>query len=589
MSNTRISANSAWTPSFEISHTADNKDDDEEVLSVNSVGASYGGEGSYQSVSSKPSTGMNLGVCYDLYSQTPWYHMNKRTMIATVLTVSLTTVSFVFLESRNVGSYGSPFVVQNAGSTQMKQSPMSSKEEVDQFRPHSRGLVRPHLSSSPMDGLLPGMESSSPEDEAAQDTHTDEAAQDTYIGETAQDSYNPDALQGEYSPFLVPELTQDSYIPPEMNMEAGVDLYFPSLSEEDINLLNEPLPSDMIPRFTGFADTWDPYEATYMDVPVYWHIPKTGGSTLKDMVADCHLKVVANEEGIADGHDQDMDLQLVDVDGRGHAKYLNVDTTTIEGINRAIQLGLVQSNVADLIVTPYLYESEYLFKNGGQDPREGDPRGRLFALFRHPVDRVISLFNYLKYADWEPTYDERNKDMTLKEYAQSDIIEDNWMTRRLAGLSDDDVITGQHLQVAMDAVRRKILVGLTHRMEESIERFERYYQWKYTVNPTIQETCRESLMSMGTNTNANRVIIPPFGSEDYNLVLEKNLFDLEIYKYAELLFQEQSAFVEGVPVGYRLEDATCSVCDEEEQLERESQMFPDEQSGELPSMNLRRV
>eukprot|EP00957_Ditylum_brightwellii_P179332 13661712-Ditylum_brightwellii.AAC.1 len=144
-------------------------------------------------------------------------------------------------------------------------------------------------------------------------------------------------------------------------------------------MLSEPLPSDMVPRFAGFADTWDPYEATYMDVPVYWHIPKTGGSTLKDIIADCHFKVVANEEGIADGHDQDMvsscqDLQLVDVGGHGRAKYVNVDTTTIEGIDRAVQLGLVRSNLADVIVTPYLYESELLFKNGGEDPREGDPR-----------------------------------------------------------------------------------------------------------------------------------------------------------------------------------------------------------------------
>eukprot|EP00957_Ditylum_brightwellii_P186406 14192632-Ditylum_brightwellii.AAC.1 len=96
-------------------------------------------------------------------------------------------------------------------------------------------------------------------------------------------------------------------------------------------------------------------------------------------------------------------------------------------------------------------------------------------------------------------------------------------------------------------------------------------------------------MSMGTNTNANAVIIPPFGSAEYTLIMERNLFDLEVYKYAELLFQEQSTFVEGVPVGYWLEDATCSACDEEERMERKSQMFLEAQDGEsLPTSNIRR-
>jgi hypothetical protein len=79
-------------------------------------------------------------------------------------------------------------------------------------------------------------------------------------------------------------------------------------------------------------------------------------------------------------------IAIVNVDG---SNFVNVDTTTIEGIERAKQMNLAGSELAEVIVIQHLYEAEKLF-----DPIH---RGRLFAVFRHPVDRAISMFYYLQY------------------------------------------------------------------------------------------------------------------------------------------------------------------------------------------------
>jgi len=175
---------------------------------------------------------------------------------------------------------------------------------------------------------------------------------------------------------------------------------------------------------SGYKDAWDPHEAT--DTPVFWHVPKAGGSTVKDIMGTCHRMTMASEAGIADGHGEDTTIAVVKIGGdpekgQDPSPFVNVDATTAAGLERAKALGLAQSGLADAIVTTYVYEANGLF-----DPQH---RGRLFSVFRHPVDRAISMFQYLQYADWEPTYNPQLASMSIEEYAQSGTVENNWLTR----------------------------------------------------------------------------------------------------------------------------------------------------------------
>lgn len=102
-------------------------------------------------------------------------------------------------------------------------------------------------------------------------------------------------------------------------------------------------------------------------------------------------------------------------------QYVNINTTTVLGIERAKCRGLIRSNLVDVIVTYRFHDVACLFDNDRWD--------RAFAFFCHPVNCTVSMFYYLQQATWEPTYDRTLADMTLEEYATSRKAEDNWVVR----------------------------------------------------------------------------------------------------------------------------------------------------------------
>ena len=69
--------------------------------------------------------------------------------------------------------------------------------------------------------------------------------------------------------------------------------------------------NESLPELINFKDSWDPWEPS--DVPVFFHIPKSGGSTIKDVMGTCHRFVMASEAGVTDGHIDDTVRKQYDV------------------------------------------------------------------------------------------------------------------------------------------------------------------------------------------------------------------------------------------------------------------------------------
>jgi len=308
-------------------------------------------------------------------------------------------------------------------------------------------------------------------------------------------------------------------------------------------------------ELVNFKDSWDPYEKT--DIPVFWHIPKAGGSSIKDAMGGCHRFVQATEFGITDGHDADTEVAIVyprvpgDAD-TDRSPFVNIDSSTVAGIQRAKAMGFADAQLANVVVSPFVFELNDLFTQTA--------KGRFFSVFRHPIDRAVSMFYYIRVADWEPSYKPELKDWTLEQYAQSDIVENNWMTRQLSNTLGGE-LTEENLNKAMEVVRRKFLVGLMSQIEPTMARAEKFFRWTFHVNPPNQEACRERLMSGGANSNkANKKEGPKEGDEAWTLLAHQNNFDLRLYAYIEHLFVEQEEFVKGLPDNFRNVDATCCKC-----------------------------
>jgi hypothetical protein len=106
---------------------------------------------------------------------------------------------------------------------------------------------------------------------------------------------------------------------------------------------------------------------------------------------------MATEFGITDGHDQDTEIAVVYPKAPGgvtddRSPFVNVDVSTVAGIERAAKMGFADAGLAGCVVSPFLYEANSLFTPTA--------KGRLFAVFRDPVDRAISMFYYIQVATW---------------------------------------------------------------------------------------------------------------------------------------------------------------------------------------------
>ena len=77
---------------------------------------------------------------------------------------------------------------------------------------------------------------------------------------------------------------------------------------------------------------------------------------------------------------------------------MNVDLDSYEGVQRAVKGELIEKELADVVVVPDVRLGGLLYgsDNSGQRQQVNDGKkeykGVLFAMFRHPIDRAVSLF-----------------------------------------------------------------------------------------------------------------------------------------------------------------------------------------------------
>lgn len=96
------------------------------------------------------------------------------------------------------------------------------------------------------------------------------------------------------------------------------------------------------------TDSVDSLSSDVFDIPFFWDIHLNGGTIVEHVFGKCYKLLQASEIGMqhpianknnAAGFDES--LNIVDVSGE---KYLNIDTTTVQGIQRAKSLGLFSSS-----------------------------------------------------------------------------------------------------------------------------------------------------------------------------------------------------------------------------------------------------
>ena len=160
--------------------------------------------------------------------------------------------------------------------------------------------------------------------------------------------------------------------------------------------------------------------------------------------------------------------------------------------------------------------------------------GRCFTVLRNPVDRAVSIFHYLQ------STTEEWRDAPIDAYAKSIECESNWMVRELNGKRNGGVLNPQDLQRAKDFIRDYCVIGLEDQLRESIERFDRAFGWHSTdFDPDNGSSdCVDHILR---NAVVDIPSFEPYGEDSYayNLLLDNNLYDMDLFRYATQLFQER--------------------------------------------------
>lgn len=156
------------------------------------------------------------------------------------------------------------------------------------------------------------------------------------------------------------------------------------------------------------------------------------------------------------------------------------------------------------------------------------------TLLRHPVDRIVSHYYYVKQCG--PAHylyeDVRRNAWSLAEYARSRVSSelDNGQVRLLTDTENSVPVGGltrEHLELAKDNLVRYFgVVGTVDHFDEFLIMLRRKFQL-------------QSIDYDRENVTRNRPRLKDLSEADRNAILEWNRFDLELYEFAQILMREQ--------------------------------------------------
>ncbi len=177
----------------------------------------------------------------------------------------------------------------------------------------------------------------------------------------------------------------------------------------------------------------------------------------------------------------------------------------------------------------------------------GDPVYLTFL--REPLDRALSHYYFLKLDSVAREFEankssygaerfemgtaliEKARRLSLLEFLRSEkdlnqITIANLQTKMLGGSNDCSQVTEQEFQRAKENLEKFFFVGLVEKMAQSQDEFCRLCQLP-------------KILPEKTNTNSERNKLSDEPAEAVRLLTEANRYDLELYRYAQELFEGQ--------------------------------------------------
>jgi hypothetical protein len=237
---------------------------------------------------------------------------------------------------------------------------------------------------------------------------------------------------------------------------------------------------------------------------LYLHIPKTGGSTLGDMLYRYyHDGSQRKEEG---GYFRSGLYYLPDgfIRASGESELTQRDLQAATRPDTTAVLGHFAFGIHEQLDRP----------------------ARYMTLLRDPVQRVLSLYHHLR------QYDQLPAGLTIEAFVAGPHIHEacNDQVRRLAGMRRGEPCDASTLAAALKNAEHRIdLVGVTERFDASLLLAQQTFGWKgdITYLPRLVNTTRKKRRDEAPELIA--------------LIEQHNALDLELYRFANAMLDRRIA------------------------------------------------
>lgn len=158
-------------------------------------------------------------------------------------------------------------------------------------------------------------------------------------------------------------------------------------------------------------------------------------------------------------------------------------------------------------------------------------RGRAFSILQHPFTRELSKYKYLASTKAIP------ENMTFLDWINvgketTPFERHNNLVRVLTN-EPMKSLTGDHIDAAKEVIRRKLIIGLTDNFDESFRRFAQYFGWPLDEK---HMDCVQQFRRYAEHALPNDVEAAALARTQWA--------DLQLYKYALSIFEEQSVLIE---------------------------------------------
>jgi len=270
-----------------------------------------------------------------------------------------------------------------------------------------------------------------------------------------------------------------------------------------------------VPQYDGL---YSRVEYPMVDIqPILWDTKRSGSKTLLDILTYCGRLVLASESAI--GHEEAETIEIFSSpDNAGH--FANVNSETKEGLIRANQLGLVDSELIHVIATREIAFASELFMDKIRT-------GRVFGILRDPIEQALSDFHMRKALPLDNP-DRLPEDLTLSQFIESDRLISNPLTKALANVTDGTILTESHVLAAKKMLHERVIVGLNEAFDESVRRFFQYFGWKIH-----DDVCLANFEAARDHRNEHEQIDE--SSHEGKTLADRQWADKEVYEYAKTI------------------------------------------------------